>query len=257
MSLLSERVALVTGASRGIGRETATELARAGAAVVVTTRDGNQAQARAAELSRAHSVPTLGLEMDVRDHAQVAHGLARTLEWRGRVDIVVNNAGYPVDEQLWNTPLHELPADRLDELYRKVYDVDVRGARNVTRAALPEMMRQRHGALVFVSSAPAIAGHKATAYTEAKSGVLGLMRDVALNYGRHGIRANAVAPGDIRTGWYDHLDAGQQRELAEQTALGRWGEPREVATAILFLASPLSSFVTGQTLVVDGGRVIR
>jgi len=255
--MLIGQTAMVTGASRGIGRATAEELARHGASVVLACRDPEGASRAAAELARAHGADTLAVEMDVTDHKQVARGMARTLEWKGRVDIVVNNAGYPVDEQLWNTPLHELPAGELDHLFRKVYDVDLRGARNVTRAALPEMMARESGAFVFVSSTPALAGHKATAYTEAKAGVLGLMRDVALNYGGHGIRANAVALGDIETAWFDTLEPAEQKTLAAQTALGRWGEPREAANAILFFASPLSSFITGQTLVVDGGKVIR
>lgn len=249
--MLDGRVALVTGASRGIGRATAEELARHGAQVVLASRR------RTVDATRAIDGETLAIEMDVADHEQVSRGVAQVLEWRGRLDIVVNNAGYPVDEQLWNTPLHELPVAQLDELHRRVYDVDLHGSRNVTRAALPHMMRRQDGVFVFVSSTPALVGHKATAYTEAKAGVLGLMRDVARNYGEHGIRANAVALGDIETGWFDGLAPSEQLALAREPALGRWGKPREAASAILFFASPLSSFVTGQTLVVDGGAVIR
>ena len=194
---------------------------------------------------------------DVADRAAVGRMVDELLVWsQGRLDIVVNNAGYPVESRLWDTPLHAMPAAELSQWFRTVADVDLGGARNVTHATLPTLMQRRAGAYVFVSSTPALAGHKATPYTEAKAALLGLMRDVALNYGGYGIRANAVAPGNIRTGWYDALTADEQRRLALEPPLKRWGEPQEVARAILFFASPLSSFITGQTLVIDGGKVV-
>ena len=242
---LAGQVALVTGSTRGIGRATACELARYGAAIVITSHHPGDATEVADELGREYGVPTLALQADVADRASV-----------GRLDIVVNNAGFPVESRLWDTPLHEIPAETLGEWFRTVADVDLGGARNVTHATLPTLMRQHSGTYVFVSSTPALSGHKATPYTEAKAAVLGLMRDVAFNYGRHGIRANAVAPGNIRTGWFDGLAADEQKRLADEPYLKRWGEPEEVARAILFLASPLSSYITGQTLVIDGGKVI-
>ncbi|MEE8409040.1 MAG: SDR family NAD(P)-dependent oxidoreductase [Myxococcota bacterium] len=254
---LPGQVALVTGATRGIGQATAYELARYGTAVVVVSPHGDDAVRVADDIAHTCGARALGLAADVTDYRRLRACVDEVREWGGRLDILVNNAGFPVVDALWNTPLHEIPGAELDAWFRKVADVDLSGSRNMTHAVLPTMMEQEAGVIVFVSSTPALTGHKATPYTEAKAGVLGLMRDVAFNYGKYNIRANAVAPGNIATAWAEKLPAEERQALAAEAPLGRWGEPAEVAKAILFLASPLSSFVTGQTLVIDGGKVIR
>ncbi len=252
---LAGQVALVSGATRGIGRATAALLARHGAQVAVVARNPVELDALATALAAGDRLLTL--RADVADYRQVDDAVGQLLRWSdGRLDILVNNAGYPVEEPLWSTPFHELPGRELDALFDRVARVDLAGARHLTHAALPAMMARQTGSIVFVSSTPALAGHQATPYTEAKAAILGLMRDTAVNYARYQIRANAVAPGNIRTGWADSFAAAQQAALAREARLGRWGEAEEVAQAILFFASPMSSFITGQTLVVDGGRVI-
>jgi len=243
---LAEQIAVVTGGTRGIGLATAEELARYGCAVIVVSRDRDAAEKVAQHLHQSHHVRSLGVAADVADRRSVGLMLDEVLAFGlGRIDIVVNNAGYPVESRLWDTPLHEMPAEKLEEWFNTVARVDVGGARNVTHAVLPTMIKQKSGTLVYVSSTPALSGHKATPYTEAKAALLGLMRDVALNYGASGIRANAVAPGNIKTGWFEGLTVEEQRRLASEAYLKRWGEPQEVAKAILFLASPLSSFIIG------------
>jgi gluconate 5-dehydrogenase len=116
---------------------------------------------------------------------------------------------------------------------------------------------QRRGSLIFLSSTPALSGYHGTPYTEAKAALLGLMRDLAREYAPSGIRANAVAPGNIASGWYQRLSGQKKQELANESPLQRWGRPEEVAGAIVFLASDLAGFITGQTIIVDGGKVMR
>lgn len=246
--------AVVTGSTRGIGRETAGALAEAGANVVVSSRSPEDTKAVAAEIRDEHGVEAHGVAADVTDPEAVAD-LFETVDdlSGGRLNVLVNNAGYPWEEDLWETPLHEVPRDELEARFREVHEVDLAGARRCSWEALGRMRDDGGGSLVFVSSTPALVGYKGTPYTEAKAGTLGLMRDLAREYGPDGIRANAVAPGNIATDFAGELDAADRGELGEEAPLGRWGTPREVADAILFLASELSSFVSGQTLVVDGG----
>ncbi|HWG91029.1 MAG TPA: SDR family NAD(P)-dependent oxidoreductase [Candidatus Thermoplasmatota archaeon] len=247
---------LVTGSTRGNGLATANLLASVGANVVITSRNQEEAYRKAEELARRHGVTALGVGADVSVVADVARLFRDTLEASGgRLDVLVNNAGYVLQERLWKTPLHALDPWEVEEAFEKVYRVDLAGARYCTYHALPVMMRQRRGSILYVSSTPALTGYQGTPYTEAKAGVLGLMRDVAREYGPHGIRANAIAPGNIRTAWVDALTPEEQQAAAAEAPLKRWGEPEEVAKAVLFFASELSSFVTGQTLVVDGGTL--
>ncbi len=254
---LEGQTCLVTGASQGIGHATALELSRRGAQVVLTSRDRERAEAAAAEIAADTAGDVLGLALDVTDARAVQDAVAAAADWGGgTLEVLVNNAGLPVIDELWNTPLHEVPLDTLAEHYRRVYAIDVEGARYCTRAALPRMMEQRQGSIVFISSTPALAGHHATPYTEAKAALLGLMRDTSVNYARYNIRANAVAPGNIRTSWFDKNTPEQQQALREEAPMNRWGDPEEVARAIVFFASPQSSFITGQTLVIDGGKVV-
>ncbi|MEL6543838.1 MAG: SDR family NAD(P)-dependent oxidoreductase [Myxococcota bacterium] len=254
---LRDQTCLVTGASQGIGFATAVELARRGARVMLTSRDERRANQVALEISQRTGARVRGVALDVTDVENVRAVVASASAWDNNgLQVLVNNAGLPVVPELWNTPLHQVPESELSAWYRRVYDIDVAGARNCTRAALPVMMKQRQGSIVFLSSTPALSGHHATPYTEAKAALLGLMRDTAVNYAGHNVRANAVAPGNIRTSWFDKNTPEQQKELRDEAPMKRWGDPEEVANAIVFFASPQSSFITGQTLVIDGGKVI-
>jgi NAD(P)-dependent dehydrogenase (short-subunit alcohol dehydrogenase family) len=252
------RIVLVTGGTRGIGNACAHALAEVGAHVVLTSRDAESAAAVADDLQKKHGHRAAGFACDVGSEPQVRR-LFQSIEKWSKVPIaaVVNNAGYALTEEWWGTPLHEFAPTELEKAIRAVARVDLDGSRWVTYHALPRMMKKGKGSLVYVSSTPALTGYQGTPYTEAKAGLLGLMRDVARGYGPHGIRANAIAPGNIRTEWLDKISVKARKRLEKENPLRRFGEPREIANAVLFLASDLSSFITGDTLVVDGGTVIR
>ena len=256
---LRDRYALVTGATRGIGRAIAESLARHGCNVVVTSRKSEESEAAAKEIGERWGVNTLGYSCDVSQLSAV-HALFRKLRiWSANhLDVLVCNAGYPFIPEIWDTPLHATPPDKLEAWYSNLYRTDTLGSLFCTFEALPLMMARRSGSIVYIASTPALEGYCGAPYTIAKAGILGLMKEVAREYGGYNIRANAVALGNIQTpATFEHLNPETRTSLAEEAPLKRWGRPEEVGRAILFLASDLSSFVTGQTIVVDGGTVRR
>ena len=256
---LDKQFALVTGASRGIGRAIAESLAGAGCNVAVTSRNLQESQEAAKELADRFHVLAVGLQADVSSHESTAGLFQRLRAWSSdRLDILVCNAGYPFRTEIWDTPLHATPPDKLPTWYTEVYSTDAMGSVFCTFEALPLMRARGSGKIIYIASTPAIEGFQGTAYTMAKAAMLGLMRDVAREYGRDNIRANALALGNIQTpATFGKLDEESRKALAAEAPLQRWGSPGEVGKAALFLASDLSSFVTGQVLVVDGGTVRR
>jgi NAD(P)-dependent dehydrogenase (short-subunit alcohol dehydrogenase family) len=237
------KVAIVTGAAGGIGRAVAAALAREGCALVLTYRTAAAEAQAAAEALRAAGRRALAVQVDVAEEAQVVAMVRQAEEVLGGVDILVNNAG--MVQRAAFTDLSE-------EDWRQMLDVNLLGAVRCVRAVLPALRRRGGGAIVNVASIRGLVDRGAAHYAVAKAGLVMLTRSLAVELAPH-IRVNAVAPGYVETRTQAHLTVAQRERLREVIPAGRFAEPEEVAAAVVFLASPRASYITGQTLVIDGG----
>jgi 3-oxoacyl-[acyl-carrier protein] reductase len=241
---LTGRTAFVTGSTRGIGLAIARTLHGAGAKVAIVGRDETRARAVAAELGDR----TVGLACDVAHADQVETAIAAAERALAPIDILVNNAGLTRD----NILLRLTDAD-----WDAVLDANLKGAFHTTRAVIKGMMKRRSGRVVNVTSIVGLTGNKGQAnYAASKAGLIGFTKSVAKEYASRGVLANCVAPGFIETDMTAALPDEARATLLQDIALGRLGRPEDVAGAVLFLASDLAGYITGQTLVVDGGMVI-
>ena len=229
-------MALVTGASRGIGRAIAAELARAGAQVVVGYRSGVDEAEEVAREAGGRAV-----QADVGDAEQAA----RLVEEAGDLDVLVNNAGVTRDGLL---------ARMSDEDWRIVLETNLSGVFYTCRAVCRGMMRRRSGTIVNVSSVVGVHGNPGqTNYSASKAGIIGFTKALARELGSRGVRANVVAPGYVETRLTDVLPAEATGAMLAATPLGRLGRPADVAGAVRFLCSEEASFITGEVILVDGG----
>jgi 3-oxoacyl-[acyl-carrier protein] reductase len=241
---LSGRVALVTGSTRGIGRAIAETLAGAGATVAVVGRDPGRAERAASEIGGA----ARGFACDVGQTDQAARLVADVEAALGTVDVLVNNAGITRDNLLLRMK---------DEDWTAVLDANLRGAFATTRAAARGMMKRRWGRIVNIASVVGLTGNAGQAnYAASKAGLVGFTKSVAKELGSRNVLANVVAPGLIETDMTAAMPAEARARMAGQIPLERMGAAADVAGAVLFLASDLASYVTGQVLVVDGGMVM-
>jgi NAD(P)-dependent dehydrogenase (short-subunit alcohol dehydrogenase family) len=247
---LKGRVAIVTGASRGLGKEAAEGLAEAGAKIVLAARRAQWLDPTVREFED-RGFDVLGQICDIANEEQTQALAAATLARYGRVDILVNNAGVS-----WGAPYEEMPLDA----WRKVLETNVIGTQLMTRAVLPSMRAQAYGKIVNIASIMGLIGVpkeilEASSYTASKGALLALTRELAVHYAPHGIRVNALAPGFFPT----RLSAGVVEHASEHiktiTPLGRLGEAGEMKGAVVFLAAPASDYITGQIIAVDGGMM--
>jgi 3-oxoacyl-[acyl-carrier protein] reductase len=242
---LAERVALVTGGSRGIGRAIALELARAGAQVVFTWVANPDAAAETEKAIAEAGGRGRALRCDVADHDAIDALVAQILQEHGRLDVVVNNAGIARDQLI----LRMKPED-----FDAVIATNLRGAWSVCRAAIKPMLKQRWGRIINLSSVVAQMGNAGQSnYAASKGGVEALTRSLAREVGSRNITVNAVAPGFIDTDMTRDLPEPAKKALAERIPLGRLGSAEDVAGVVRFLASEAAGYVTGQVIHVNGG----
>ncbi len=245
--LLNGKVAIITGASRGIGKSIAQEFIRQGAVVAFTYRSSEEkARALEAELS-ANGGEVKGFQSDAAQMVEAEKLVNDVIEAFGTVDIVVNNAGITDD-----TLLMRMSEDQWD----RVIDVNLKSCFALTKAVLRTMLKARSGSIINVSSVVGVQGNAGQAnYAASKAGILGFTKSVALELGSRNIRCNAIAPGFIETEMTAALDEAMVQGWRDAIPLKRGGKPEDVANLCVFLASDMSSYITGQTICVDGGMI--
>jgi 3-oxoacyl-[acyl-carrier protein] reductase len=244
MFSLKAKVALVTGASQGIGRDTALALAEAGAKVAVAARTEEKLTALVSEIAAAGG-EAFAVKMDVADAEQVKAGFKQVLEKFGRLDILVNNAAITRDGLAMR-----MKSDDWDAVIR----TNLTGAHLCIQQVLPTMMKARAGRIINIASVVAQMGNAGQSnYVAAKAGLIGLTKAIAIEISSRNITVNAVAPGFIETPMTDVLDDKVKEELKTRIPLGRMGSARDVAAAIVFLASDEAGYITGHVLDVNGG----
>lgn len=247
MFSLNGKVAVVTGASQGIGRDTALALSSAGAKVAIAARNEEKLSALVSEIATAGG-EALAVRMDVADAEQVKAGFKQILEKFGRLDILVNNAAITRDGLAVRMKMDD---------WETVLRTNLTGAHLCIQQALPAMMRARSGRIINISSIVAEMGNAGQAnYVAAKAGLIGLTKAIAIEISSRNITVNAVAPGFIETPMTDVLPDAVKEELKKKIPLRRMGSPRDVAAAIVFLASDEAGYITGHVLDVNGGMYL-
>ena len=246
---LSGKTAIVTGGGTGIGRQMAQGLAEAGANLVLCARKAERCEQAAFELEQL-GVRAIGLGCDVRDPEQVQHVVTKAVEELGGVDVLVNNAG-----TVWGASPEEMPL----EGWQKVIDVNLTGVFLFSQAAGRVMIERGGGVIVNIASVAGLQGGppeimNTIVYNASKGGVIAFTRDLACKWAQHGIRVNSIAPGWFPSDMSGYVLERHEERLKQHIPLGRFGGPHDLEGVVVFLASDASGYVTGHTLVVDGGE---
>ncbi|APP17185.1 3-oxoacyl-[acyl-carrier-protein] reductase FabG [Bacillus altitudinis] len=246
--MLTNKTAVVTGASRGIGRSIAIDLAKKGANVVVNY-SGNEAKANeVVDEIKALGQQAFAVKADVSNAEEVQALMKQAVDTFGSIDILVNNAGITKDNLLMRMKENE---------WDDVININLKGVFNCTKAVTRQMMKQRSGRIINVASVVGVCGNPGQAnYVAAKAGVIGLTKTTAKELASRHITVNAVAPGFISTDMTDKLDENVQTEMLKQIPLARFGAPEDISNVVVFLASEGAGYITGQTIQVDGGMVM-
>ncbi len=248
MKLLENKVVLITGASRGIGKGIAREMARCGAHVAFTYLSSEDKACALEEELGKEGVKVQAYRSDASDYEQSTELINNVLKDFGKIDVLINNAGITKDNLLLRMS---------EEDFDKVIRVNLKSVFNMTKAVIRPMMKQRSGSIINISSVVGVRGNAGQAnYAASKAGIIGFSKSVAQELGSRNIRCNVVAPGFIETEMTAALDEKVLEEWKKQIPLRRTGTPEDVAKACVFLASGLSDYITGQVLLVDGGMVM-
>jgi 3-oxoacyl-[acyl-carrier protein] reductase len=247
MKLLENKSAIITGATRGIGRGIAMEFAKHGANIAFTYSSSVDA-ANALELElKAFGVNAKGYQSNAANFDAAQELAKNVLEDFGSIDVLVNNAGITKDNLLLRMS---------EQDFDQVIEVNLKSVFNLTKAVIRPMMKQRAGSIINMSSVVGLKGNAGqTNYAASKAGIIGFSKSVALELGSRNIRSNVIAPGFIETEMTDKLDAATVQSWRDGIPLKRGGTPEDIANACVFLASDMSSYITGQTLSVDGGML--
>lgn len=243
--ILKDQVAMITGASRGIGKEIALTFGREGAKLVLCATSEEHLRRVAEEIERETNILPLSFSFDVREANQISEAVKKTLDTHTRIDILVNNAGVTRDQLL---------AMMSEEDWDTVLSVNLKSVFLFTKAVAKVMIRQRSGQIINISSIVGITGNAGqTNYAASKGGIIAFTKSAALELAKRNITVNAIAPGFIDTDMTAGLQKEAREEVRKRIPLGRLGVPKDVAEVALFLASKRSSYITGQVIRVDGG----
>jgi 3-oxoacyl-[acyl-carrier protein] reductase len=249
---LKEKIAVVTGSAKGIGFAISKEFAENNDMTVIVCSRSIQKVERAAKQINGKA---FAAEIDITCNASVISFLQQVLSNHGRIDILINNAGYPFNSEIWYKKFHQITDEELD----KILEVDLKGSVRLSKAVINHMLKDGIGGVIInISSTPAIAGHvQGAPYTLAKAALIALTKHIAMEYGRNNIRAYTLALGNIATeATFNSMSQEDRKKASEEASMRRWGEPEEVAKVAACIASSNFSFTTGNTIVIDGGRVL-
>ncbi|RUM31857.1 MAG: 3-oxoacyl-[acyl-carrier-protein] reductase [Aquifex sp.] len=242
---IRDRVSLVTGSTRGIGRAVAEKLASAGSTVIITGTSGERAKAVAEEISQKHGVKAYGVEMNLLSEESITKAFEEIYSLVEGIDILVNNAGITRDKLFLRMGLQD---------WEEVLKVNLTGTFLVTQNSLRKMIKQRWGRIVNISSVVGFTGNVGQVnYSTTKAGLIGFTKSLAKELAPRNVLVNAVAPGFIETDMTAVLSEEIKKKYKEQIPLGRFGSPEEVANVVLFLCSDLASYITGEVIHVNGG----
>lgn len=246
---LHDKVAIITGSSRGIGAAIALTMSRLGAKVVINHRNSAEAAEALQTTIQQHKGEAIVLQADVSVEAEAGQLLKDAMQHFGRIDILVNNAGVTRDNLLMRMKTDD---------WTQVLQTNLQSCFYCSKAVLRPMMRQKWGRIINITSVVGLAGQAGqTNYAAAKAGLIGFTKSLAKEVGSRGITVNAVAPGFVPTTMTEDLPEDMIKQIVDNTPLGRMGSPEDIAAAVAFLASEQASFITGQVLSVDGGLIMQ